>query len=455
MTKAHNMNKKTILFTIEISGREIIPKCLLALELARRGFRVYIGSFRAIHEIHRNVKSCIFFHKSAYRRRMLKYKQRMNAVTAILDEEAGIAIPTARMEDFCAARFSTLTSGAYDYAFSIGEGYTNTMRAMPNMQDIRIVTTGWPRIDLWREDFSDIHSDEIKKIQTKHGDYWLFVSSFGFTSKEGMEYKLKRATSQLRVDGLRNTYQAFLNYVELLKALAHDSQKKIIIRPHISENIDEWRNIFTEHPNVEVIRQGDITPWLLAANGVITYRSIVNVQAALNGIPTVQYKINEIDGLSDLAVFKVSECVDTIEEVRNYLESFKTLENRAALKKKAESLLEYQVSSLKGTTASIKIAETLAEIPINPQPKIALPLYRKVFSQIWHWLKYAEYKVAKATFLRRSDRTSRFEKIPNGIKADEIASILKTLQSSKLVEPISMECKQALTNLVVIEKQAD
>ena len=110
---------------------------------------------------------------------------------------------------------------------------------------------------------------------------------------------------------------------------------------------------------------------------------------------------------------------------------------------------------MQGTTASIKIAETLAEIPINPQPKIALSPYRKAFSRIWHWLKYAEYKMAKATFLSRSDRTSRFEKIPNGIKADEIASILKTLQSSKIVEPISLECKQALTNLVVIEKQTD
>ena len=449
------MNKKTILFTIEISGRELIPKCLLALELARRGFRVYIGSFRAIHEIHRNVKSCIFFHKSAYRRRMLKYKKRMNAITAILDEEAGIAIPTARMADFCEARFSSLSIEAYDYAFSIGDDYTNTMRAMPNMKDIRIVTSGWPRIDLWREDFSDIHKEDVEKIQSKHGDYWFFVSSFGFTSKEGMEYKLKRATSQLRVDGLLNTYEAFLNYIQLLIALAQDPQKKIIIRPHISENIDEWRNIFSEYPNVLVIREGDITPWLLAANGVITYRSIVNVQAALNGIPTVQYKINEIDGLSDLAVFKVSECLDTIEDVRNYLDSFKSSENRLALKKKAESLLEHQVSSLRGTTASVKIAETLAEIPLEAQAEISIPLYKKAFSQIWHWFKYGEYKLAKATFRSRSDRTSRFEKIPNGIKADEVANILKKLQSSEVVDALPLSCKQASTNLVVIEKQAE
>ncbi len=69
------MEKKTIILTIEIGDRELVPKTLLALELVKQGFRVYMGSFRAIHEIHKKINSCVFFHKSSYRSRIRKYKK--------------------------------------------------------------------------------------------------------------------------------------------------------------------------------------------------------------------------------------------------------------------------------------------------------------------------------------------------------------------------------------------
>jgi len=358
--------KKTIIFTIELADRELLGKCLLALEMAKKGFRVYIGTFRAVHEIRHSIKSCVFFHKSSYKRRALQYKNQMGATVAIMDEEAGIAIPSHRMEDFIRFRFGSLTSQAYDFVFTIGDRYARMVSELPSMQGINVISSGWPRIDLWREEFSSIHNKKVSEIKQEHGSYWLFVSSFGFTSEAGFERRLAKAYSEQAARSARNVYQALKNYIDLIKQLASDQSQKIIVRPHTSERIQEWEDIFSKYPNIRVIREGDITPWLLAADGVITYRSTVNVQAALNGIPTIQYKINDIDGINDLAVFKVSKCAETVEEVRNHLNSFKSGSQKETLKRLAIEALEGNVASLDGKSASEKNFRKLIIRQHNP-----------------------------------------------------------------------------------------
>lgn len=453
-----SMNRKTILFSIELADRELFAKTWLAMEMVKRGFRVYIGTFRAIHEIRHKIKSCIFFHKSSYKRRALQYKRQMGAVIAVMDEEAGIAIPSRNLDAFCQFRYGPINKEAYDYVFTIGNGYTRRLQAMPNLEGVRVVTTGWPRIDLWREDYAGIHAEKVAAIRKQHGDYWLFVSSFGFTSRAGMEHQLKNAQadkssySEKWVLSLQNVYQALTNYIDLLRQLAADPAQKIIIRPHTSESIDEWKALFAEFSNIEVIREGDIAPWLLAASGVITYRSTVNVQAALNGIPTVQYKINEIDGIDDLAVFKVSKCAETVSEVKQYLDSFKSADEREKLKRDVAEMLGDEVCALSGPTAASRIADTLAQVDVRPQPEIRVHPLMQALSYGWNRYKYAEYRLHKAVLKNR--RMSRFDKMPNGIQAEEIAAIVRLMhavQAGGATESAPISCRQVLTNLVVME----
>lgn len=445
------MNKKTVIFTIELSDRELLGKILLAIEMVKKGFRVYIGTFRAIHEIRGKLKSCVFFHKSSYERRAKYYKKKMGAVFAVMDEEAGIAIPAARMEDFCKFRYGALTRDAYDYVFTIGDSYSRRLIEMQNMKGIEIVSTGWPRIDLWREEYSAMHAEKIQEIRQVHGEYWLFVSSFGFTSKAGFEHRLRKSYSPQNEKSVRNVYRALNDYIDLLKQLADNGDRKIIVRPHTSESIEEWASIFSKYPNVLVVREGDITPWLLGAEGVITYRSTVNVQAALNGIPTVQYKINEIDGIDDLVVFKVSKCANSVDEVIEYLDSFKNASEKRRLKSLAGDILKDHVSSLVGPTAASRIAAVLAKVDVQPQPEINVNPIERAMSYTWDRYKYLESRVQRLVFRKGAYRMSRFEKVPNGIKAQEIQYIVERLQSVSPTEAVSISCHQVSTNLVVLD----
>ena len=444
--------KKTILFTIEIAERELFAKCLLALEMAKIGFRVYIGSFRAIHEIRSKIKSCIFFHKSGYRRRIRDYKQRMGATVAVLDEELGAAIPASRVGIVCAERLASFDRSNYDYIFTIGEGYRQRLSAMPHLAGIDIIATGWPRIDLWREEFQGIHGEQTAAICQRYGDYLLFISSFGFTSQAGYDYMLSVVDADSGAESVHNTWAAFKHYVELLRRLARETGERIVIRPHTSESLDDWHALFADLPNVSVVREGDVTPWLLAASGVIAYRSTVVLQAALNGIPVIQYKINAIDGIDDVPVFKVSKCVDTYEEVIDYLHAFRSQTGRAELKAQTMKLLENDITALEGETAAKRIARILGEVDIKPQPPIHVNSLQRAASHAWDKYKHIEHRLRKLAFKKRASyRPSRFDKIPNGIQATEIESIIRRLSAADAPSITKIICHQASTNLVEIE----
>lgn len=448
----HGQPKKTILFTIEITERELFAKCLLALEMARRGFRVYIGSFRAIHEIRGKISSCIFFHKSGYRRRIRDYKRRMGATVAVLDEELGAAIPASRVAIVCAERFASFDRSNYDYIFTIGEGYRQRLSAMPNLAGINIVATGWPRIDLWREEFQGIHGEQTTALRQRYGDYLLFISSFGFTSQAGYDYLLSVVDAESGAASVHNTWAAFNNYVELLRRLACETGERIVIRPHTSESLDDWRALFADLPNVSVVREGDVTPWLIAASGVIAYRSTVVLQAAVNGIPVVQYKINAIDGIDDVPVFKVSKCVDTYEEVVAYLQAFRGQAGRAELKAQAIALLADDVTALGGETAASRIATLLDGVALQPQPPIHVHPLRRAASHAWDRYKYFEHRLRKLVFKKRASyRPSRFDKIPHGIQASEVDSIIRRLRAAEGGGGPEIDCRQVSTNLVAVE----
>lgn len=449
---AHSPDKKTILFTIELADRELLAKTVLSLEMVRRGFRVYLGSFRAIHEIRRQLDSCIFFHKSAYRRRVAEYKRRMNAVIAVLDEEMGVAIPLSRQDVVCAERYKTFDRRYYDFVFTIGEGYRQRLEGLPCMNGIKVVASGWPRIDLWREEFRAIHRDKVDEIRQRYGEYLLFISSFGFTSKMGYHHSLAAATTPEERAFVDNTYTAFSNYVDLLRRLACERGGLVIIRPHTSESLDDWQALFAEFPNVLVIREGDVTPWLLAASSVVAYRSTVVLQAAMNGIPVVQYKINEIDGIDDVPVFKVSKCVDTYEEVVTYLDNNQGEDAHQALKRQAAELLHDEVSALDGERAASRIADTLNAVALMPQPEIRVSALMRALSYAWDRYKYFEHRLRKALLKQRASvRPSRFDKIPNGIQAAEIADIVYRLQGAGFVTELDVVCRQVSTNLVMLE----
>ena len=82
--------------------------------------------------------------------------------------------------------------------------------------------------------------------------------------------------------------------LESAVSIAEKLNKNVVIRPHPSENTKEWsrriknlsRNV---RERVHVIREGDVTPWILAAQVVIQRGCTTGLEAVLSGVPTLSY----------------------------------------------------------------------------------------------------------------------------------------------------------------------
>lgn len=451
------MNKKTLIITIEISARELLSKCLLALEAASRGYRVYLCSFQSVRYLENDISSSIFFHKSTYESKVLHYKKSLGATFVILDEESGFAIPRSTREEFIKHRFRpyAVSSDKYSHIFTIGDTYRESMNSMANMKGIGVHATGWPRIDLWRDEYKYLHLEEARKIIEEHGDFFLLISSFGITSKktylERKEFNAKRFPYGNKTIDYR--YGSLVKYIKHVKELSSllGKNEKIIIRPHTSESPKDWENHFSDFSNVEVVHEGDVTPWILAAKALIQHGSTVGVQAALSGIPSIQLGVEKKDGITDTIIYEVSDnAIDSVEAYSKMREMCRL--PASVITERAIHLVGNEVSSLKGDMAVTKIVDVLDTISVFEQEKVSFSCIEMLIHKLRKRASGIKEKTYQKLPWRKSsfDRTSQ-EKIPGGLKADDIESIVDSLN---VYGELSFKVSQVTVDLISIESEA-
>lgn len=440
--------KKTILFTIEHKEREFIPKCFLAYELVKRGFRVYIGTFAMIDRVAKQVGPSIFFHKSTFVAKSAYYKS-LGHKFVFMDEEGGITTPRSSTETFCKHRYRTVCKEREDVVFLPGERFEKYVTNMPNTQEIIFKTTGWPRVDLWREEYNYLHNEAVENIKSKHGNFYLFITSFGMTSKKTFDERMKLEFDYYK-KLFTHKYNAFLNYVELIKELSNlmKSDEKLIIRPHPSESIDDWNNITKNFDNVLVIRDGDITPWVLASDSIVQYGSTTATQAALNGITCIQYKIDKQDGITDTPSFELCKDADTPEEVYELLQEYKGKKDQGMIVK-AKEFLKEEMAFDDNELAVTKIANVLEQIAHEPVNPYAPKLYDKVRPYLQYTKNYTKWSYYKINKFVPAKKTI-LDKIPSGIRKDEVQSVIKSLSENDN-DVIKINYEQVCKDLVCIE----
>ena len=448
--------KKTVFFSIEIAARELVPKCLLALETAKSGMRVYIGSFRALKQLDGKIDECVFFHKSTWTKNAARLKRTIGAHFVFLDEEMGLALPRSELKSNLIARFRHVNSEDYRHSFAIGEMHKDCMETLDVFDGVEVHALGWPRLDLWREPFQQLYKSEIEQIQKENGNYYLLVSSFGTISESTYKeaVRLYEEEYDLNPEVFHFNYRHFKSCLKLIDELSPmlTGDESIIVRPHTSESVEEWGSLLKDYPNVHIRHEGDITPWLIAAKGTIQFGSTVAVQGACMGVPSVQLHNNEeIPGVTDTAAFETLKSAQSAEEVLRFLRDSAThapTEN----KQRAIQKLEGLASSMEGAMASTRIAEFLNQIEVAPQSPVRYSCLERFVLWLKERINYINYLKSKLLRKERGRlKRSKFEKIPNGLKAQEIGDHLEKLAHILGDDPKRIHCRQVAHNLVEIE----
>jgi len=441
------MYKKNLIFTIEVKAREMIPKCHLALEAIQAGFRVYIGTFTSVNFLMPKVGPNLILHKSGYRKRAQKYKEKYQSVFTVMDEEAGVAIPRSMRGEFCRVRYDHFNSDKYDHMFVIGEGYAKLLSRMPNMQGINVHVTGWPRIDLWRPEYAYLYDSEKQRIKAEHGDYVLVITSFGVTSENSFRKLMKHPQAAVLSEIYEHKYEAFQEYLDMLIELSAKYDGKIVVRPHPSESLEDWRALLADCKNVHVERSGDVTPWLLAAKALVVYGSTVAVQALLNGIPSVQYRIKQQQGITDTAVFEASQAASSVDELLQFISRDKGVLDSDSEERLSE--IGSEISALRGETAASNLVRELDAIAVESTEEASFSAFERWGHAMWKAFKNSECKLLKRF---GTVRACRSDKVPGGISADEIGSQLKSLaQAHGLGDSDTIRCEQLTEDLVLLE----
>ncbi len=443
--------RKTVLLTIEHKEREFFAKCFLAYMLAKKGFRVYIGNFGQIDLVTKRINSGIFFHKSSFAKKSQLYKKR-GFKFVFLDEEGGISIPKSRLKEFCDFRYHEyyVSKEKNDIIFLPGKYFYEIVKSMPNTKNVKLVTSGWPRFDLCRSEFSILYQKDIERINKKFGTFYLVITSFGMTSKREYIQRMKSSTTQFQRQIRKHKYIHFLKYVYLIKKISTylKSDEKIIIRPHPSESVQEWNKIIKNCKNTFAIRDGDIAPWILASNGVIQYSSTANIQAGMVGKSSVQYKVEKKIGLTDSSTCDISFDCQTSEEV------YKTLRmNRDKVSQniidRTKSILAEEMAYDENEYSAAKIANYLNEIDIRKKAPCYFSFFDRIRSLIRRY--YSIYLHIKFKKILRSNKKTSQEKIPGGIKKQEVKNLFdqfKIILSDNFDYSIKSPCR----NLISVEK---
>lgn len=127
--------------------------------------------------------------------------------------------------------------------------------------------------------------------------------------------------------------ERFLGILKNWRNLGYN--EKIVIRPHLYEDVKSWKNFVKGIDNMEIVKKGEIVPWLHAATSVIHGGSTASIQAAL----------------IDKPVFALAECTPT--------EFMSSLSFSSILDESSTPMHESKLGSRQGVMKEIKTCITV------------------------------------------------------------------------------------------------
>jgi hypothetical protein len=143
----------------------------------------------------------------------------------------------------------------------------------------------------------------------------------------------------------------------------------IVIRPHPSENFETWRTETMSLPNVFVVHEGDVIPWLLAASASIHNGCTTGLQASLLGRPVVSYMLvrssrfdKDLPNSLSLMARSRDQLIATLTPILSATDDAGSL----ALTERRR-IAEHHISGMSGRWASDRVMDALEELEIGAE----------------------------------------------------------------------------------------
>jgi surface carbohydrate biosynthesis protein len=289
---------KWLILPIETKVRELDGKVLLAAAAAERGWGVILGHKDTSVQDSAGIKG-IALEKDGHigNHRISRFIEAGKSVCA-LDEE-GLVYHNS--QDYFRRRLNQDNYQKMDKIFMWGGIQRRDFLEHIQVPESKLILTGNPRFDLLRPELRQYFAPEAARLKNKYGPFILVNTNFGESSHYmGTEWLINRHRESGFIANAQDEAEerAFIKYQSRIadsfrkmipKVNARYSKFKIIIRPHPSEDHYKWISWAKNLENVFVIHEGDVNPWLLAADLSIHNSCMTGIQGFLLDKPVITY----------------------------------------------------------------------------------------------------------------------------------------------------------------------
>lgn len=285
---------------VEIASRELDSKLLLATRAAQRGHTVILGNLATLKKLLTKgiLPSGVFHTKSLTPKdAKIQFHSWLRSIgheVTSLDEEAGIACDD--YESFVSTRYAAETLESSSAVFCWGQqDYQSLVNQYPAHSE-RILLAGSPRCDLWKSQFRAYWPT----IQRFDRPYLLVASNFGlplarqsfshtirwYRDKNLLSTELEKRVYGRASENIRMIYE-FVQAIRFLSDAIPDLP--IVLRPHPWEDPAAWLQLLPQRPNIHVIREGPITPWIQHCLALMHNGCTSAMEAFVAGVPVITY----------------------------------------------------------------------------------------------------------------------------------------------------------------------
>jgi len=302
--------KRVFLFPIETIVRELDAKLFLAAELCARGSsRIYLGHQGVMLDLAQRMRNVTYCGKNVFvphhpNRTAKRYgMMKANGIKVVyLDEEGAVYFgEEADWKRALLTRIDPRTLEAGDFICAWGDFQRETLiEANPRLEDA-VVATGHPRFDLYSSNHRRFFETEIQQIRNQYGHFILVNTNQGYANhRQGAGHLFTEHFGYVPDDKEKRTqlllkwsysHRLLAHFIELVHRIANEfPDRKIVIRPHPSEDHEFYRIVTRGLEAVEVVHEGPVGPWLMACDLLIHDGCTTAVEGHLCGADIINFK---------------------------------------------------------------------------------------------------------------------------------------------------------------------
>ncbi len=313
----------TLIIPVKTQIREMDAKILLSCIAVESGFPVIIGSKVFLSFLVDSIPRGVYLAKSFGPKSISIF----NILRKLGHEIVAWDNDLLREPDpeYYRKRMSPNTMRHISHLIAWGPDHATVLRRYPGYQGAQIHSAGNARVDLLRPELREFYRAEVDAIRKRFGNFVLVSTNFSKVEnffpqrselKEAMEKDDSDVANRFNIEKGRHKLALFNHFQEMLPLLCKSVEgSNVVLRPHPAENQITWQTIAARCNNLHVASDGNIIPWLIAAQALIANSCTTQVESAVLDRPTVNYQPVKSEVFDFELPCLVSRCVFSLDEL--------------------------------------------------------------------------------------------------------------------------------------------